>query len=246
MSGPPLAREPAGRGSALPYVVAGIALGLTLAGTLLGPYGYFIDELYYIACAKRLAWGYVDHPPLSILLLAAVRSALGESLLALRLLPALATAVTALVGGLLARRLGGGPFAQALATLATATAPVFLVLGTFYSMNAFELLLWPVVGFILVSILGLDWPRGWLLVGALVGLGLENKHTTLLCRCGDCRGARRHTGPAPSRDPMALARRTRGAPDPRFRTSSGSMPTAGPRWSSTGTRISSRTSPRPR
>ena len=33
----------------------------------LGTYGYFIDELYYIACSDRLAFGYVDHPPLSIL-----------------------------------------------------------------------------------------------------------------------------------------------------------------------------------
>ena len=27
-------------------------------------YGYFRDELYYLACARHLAWGYVDHPPL--------------------------------------------------------------------------------------------------------------------------------------------------------------------------------------
>ena len=27
-------------------------------------YGYFRDELYYIACSRHLAWGYVDHGPI--------------------------------------------------------------------------------------------------------------------------------------------------------------------------------------
>ena len=33
-------------------------------------YGLFRDELYYLACARHLDWGYVDHPPLSIVVLA--------------------------------------------------------------------------------------------------------------------------------------------------------------------------------
>src|SRR5688572_11665554 len=76
-------------------------------------YGYFRDELYYLACADHLAWGYVDHPPLSIALLAGVRALLGDSLPALRLVPALAGALTVLVTGLTARAMGGGRFAQA-------------------------------------------------------------------------------------------------------------------------------------
>ena len=27
-------------------------------------YGYLGDELYYLACSRHLAWGYVDQPPL--------------------------------------------------------------------------------------------------------------------------------------------------------------------------------------
>ncbi len=61
-----------------------------------GQYTYFIDELYYLPCADHLAFGYVDHPPLSILLLKLIRGLLGDSLAAIRLVPALAGAATVL------------------------------------------------------------------------------------------------------------------------------------------------------
>jgi hypothetical protein len=48
---------------------AGAAAASVLILAFSWRYGIFRDELYYIACARRLAWGYVDHPPLSIALL---------------------------------------------------------------------------------------------------------------------------------------------------------------------------------
>ena len=71
-------------------------------------YGYFRDELYYLACSDHLAWGYVDQPPLSIFLLTISRWLVGSSIFAIRLFPVLAGAVTVFVTGLLARRLGAG------------------------------------------------------------------------------------------------------------------------------------------
>src|SRR6184192_538129 len=68
-----------------------------------GRYGYFRDELYYIACGRHLAFGYVDQPPLSILLLRLSQVLLGDSLFAIRLLPALAGAATVALSGLIAR-----------------------------------------------------------------------------------------------------------------------------------------------
>lgn len=43
-------------------------------------YGYFRDELDYIACGERLAWGFVDHPPLVPALVKLTRVLLGDSL----------------------------------------------------------------------------------------------------------------------------------------------------------------------
>ena len=102
--------------------VAAVALAacfilVLFLASVFGPYGWFIDELYYLACAKRLAWGYVDHPPLSIAVLALVRGLADDAMWAIRLPPALAAGATALASALLARRLGGGAFAQSLAAL---------------------------------------------------------------------------------------------------------------------------------
>jgi hypothetical protein len=47
-------------------------------------YGYFRDELYFLACSDHLAWGYVDFAPLVPLLARVSRLALGDSLHAIR------------------------------------------------------------------------------------------------------------------------------------------------------------------
>src|SRR5216117_3404855 len=84
-----------------------------------GRYGYFRDELYYIACARHLDFGYIDQPPLSILLLRLSEAFLGDSLFAVRLLPAAAGAVTVSLTGVIARELGGRTWAIALACAAS-------------------------------------------------------------------------------------------------------------------------------
>src|SRR5256885_14445636 len=90
-------------------------------------YGIFRDELYYLACSEHLQAGYVDQPPLIAFVAWIARHVFGESLISLRLLPALAGAATVWLTGKLARELGGNTFAQALAALATFAVPVFLL-----------------------------------------------------------------------------------------------------------------------
>jgi hypothetical protein len=75
-------------------------------------YGYFIDEFYYLACGRLLAWGYVDQPPLIPVIVRFETLLFGDSLAAIRFLPAVAGAGKIILTGLIARELGGGRFAQ--------------------------------------------------------------------------------------------------------------------------------------
>jgi hypothetical protein len=68
-----------------------------------GRYGLFRDELYYIVLGQRLDFGFVDVLPFTLLVEQAPRLLFGDSLLELRLFPALAGAATVVLAGLIAR-----------------------------------------------------------------------------------------------------------------------------------------------
>src|SRR6266404_1813453 len=149
-----------------------------------GRYGYFRDELYYIACGRHLAFGYVDQPPLSILLLRLSQLLLGDSLFAIRLLPALAGAASVALSGIIAREIGGRAWAIALSCAASLCALFNLAVGNFFSMNAFEPLFWMGAVYVLVRIINGGSPTLWLWFGVLLGLGIENKHSTAFFAAG--------------------------------------------------------------
>lgn len=140
-----------------------------------GSYGYFRDELYYIACSHHLAWGYVDQPPLSIFALALTHKLLGDSMFAIRIPVVLSGAACVFLTGWMARELGGGRFAQGLAALSLLVMPTALVFSSFFSMNAFDLLLWIACVLILIRMIRKGEPKLWLAFGLVAGLGLMNK-----------------------------------------------------------------------
>jgi hypothetical protein len=172
-----------GRSAELPRTIslafAAICLALHCALNARGGYGYFRDELYYLACSRHPAAGYVDQPPLSILVLGALRALFGDSLFALRLWPALASAVVVYATGRLAQRFGAGSFGQCVACLAALCSPIALGFGGYYSMNAFDLVVWVVAAHLFVSVLDDPRPRRWIVLGVVLGLGLLNKISVL-------------------------------------------------------------------
>ena len=147
-------------------------------------YGYFRDELYYAACGEHLAWGYVDHAPLVAFASAFTRALFGDSLFALRLLPALSAAPKVFLAGWMARELGGAKFSQFFAALLVLLAPIYLTFDNFLSMNAFEPVFWMLCAAIVLRILNGGTPRLWLLFGLVAGLALLNKHSMLFFGSG--------------------------------------------------------------
>ncbi|MGI8821674.1 MAG: ArnT family glycosyltransferase [Chthoniobacterales bacterium] len=160
------------------HVVLAFSLATLLIHLLtISRYGYFRDELYFIACSRHLAFGYVDMAPLCAWILRLQSALFGDSLFALRLFPAVAHTLTVALAGMLARELGGRTWAVALACAATLSAVVYLAIGNFYSMNIFEPLFWTGCAYLLVRIINGGSPRLWLALGLIAGFGVENKHS---------------------------------------------------------------------
>ena len=175
--------------SRIPPRTRALVLGLAAARVLFHllthrGYGVFRDELYYLACAEHLDFGYVDHPPLAPALAWLVRHTLGDSLFAVRLLPALAGGATVAFAGFACHALGGGQLALWLACLGTLFSPVLLAFGHTFSMNVFEPLFWASATWLLVRMAQGASAREWLWFGLIAGLGLENKHSMLFLGFG--------------------------------------------------------------
>jgi 4-amino-4-deoxy-L-arabinose transferase-like glycosyltransferase len=162
-------------GAAAPLIIAVVVLCVHLYTNAFAGYGYFRDELYYIACTEHLDIGYVDQPPLSIYILAVNRWLFGDSLFALRLIPAVIGALLVLLTSRMARELGGGKTAAMLAAMGTAAAPIALGMLGIFSMNSIDYLAWSLFILAAIRLLKTESPRCWLLLGLALGVGALNK-----------------------------------------------------------------------
>src|SRR5260221_5600539 len=98
-------------------------------------YGFFRDDLYFIACGNHLDWGYVDQPPGVAVIAWASRHILGDNLFAIRFVPCVFAALQVLLTGLTASALGGRRFAQAFACICVLAAPQFF--GSYLNNDMF-------------------------------------------------------------------------------------------------------------
>ena len=164
--------------SAFVFVAAGIKLVAHIATA--ARYGYHRDELYFIAAANKPDWGYVDFPPATPMVAKVARGLFGDSLLGLRLLPALAGVAVVILAALIARELGAGASGQSIAAVGVLGAPVILGINSLLSTATFDMFWWSLIVFLITRLLRTQEAKLWVAVGAAIGFAFLTKYTVLV------------------------------------------------------------------
>lgn len=137
-------------------------------------YGVHRDEFLYLAMGRHLQVWRMDFP-IAMALLANASRLVSDALWAIRLTSAIAGSALVVVTAWLALRLGARAGSAALAALAVACGPVFFGAANLFQPVVFDQLWWMLALAALAWTRANDQPRGWLLVGAALGLGLLTK-----------------------------------------------------------------------
>ena len=117
----------------------------------------------------------MDFPPAIALIAESVRATVGDSLFAIRLVPALAGTAILVLAARIARELGGGRWAQGLAAFGVLASPLFLRSANLFQPVVLDQLTWTLALYALIRLCRDESPRWWIALGVAVGLGLLTK-----------------------------------------------------------------------
>ena len=154
-------------------VIATAAFGIEMAVS--ARYGYHRDELYFLQAGQHPALGYVDQPGLTPLAARAMAALTGNTLVGLRLLPALLLAALVILAAAMSRLLGAGRTGQVVAALATAACGEYLGAAHLFSTTTFDFFFWALTLYFVVRLMVSADPRWWIAAGASVGVGMNAK-----------------------------------------------------------------------
>ena len=142
-------------------------------------YGYFRDELYYIALSHHLDWGYIDVPPLLPLCIALLRCTIGNSLFTLHLFSAMTGVLVLIIVWMMVKKMGGKLFAQILALTCVTLAPHYLAISSMCNYDCLNQIFWALALYYIVALLTSENKKYWIYFGIAAGLGLMSKFDML-------------------------------------------------------------------
>lgn len=140
-------------------------------------YGLQRDAYLYLAQSRHLDWGYFSTPPLLAFITRIHTTIWGDSVLAIRLLPALVGAVSIFLVGWLIKQLQGNNRAQILGLTAYFVSPAFLRPALLLQPVIFNHLFWLLAVVILFQLIRKQNPRILLWMIPVLGLGWLNKYS---------------------------------------------------------------------
>ena len=142
-------------------------------------YGLQRDAYLYLAQSQHLDWGYYSTPPLLAFLIRIHTVVWGDSVLAVRLLPALAGTAAIFIVGCLIRQLKGGTRAQLIGMGAYLLSPAFLRPAALLQPVVFNHLFWLLAVVVVFRMVKREDPRQLLWMIPVLGLGWLNKYAVI-------------------------------------------------------------------
>jgi len=142
-------------------------------------YGFQRDAYLYLAQSQHLDWGFFSTPPLTAFITRLHTYIWGDSLLAVRLLPALVGAISIYLVGWLIKELKGGPMAQLIGLSAYFLSPAFLRPAALLQPTIFNHLFWLLAAIVVFRMIRRQDPRLILWMIPVLGLGWMAKYSII-------------------------------------------------------------------
>jgi|GEM_PF-414278 len=160
-------------------IIVYLAIAKVLFHLVHPEYGYFRDELYYIAISDHYSLANLDILPLTPLFLKLITAVFGYSIKSVHLASSICGALSLVLACLIARQLGGKRYAILLTGLLVFFSG-FMIFGALFTYDSMDFLIQTLAIYLLVRIIKDDNPRLFLLFGLVLGLGLLNKMSILI------------------------------------------------------------------
>lgn len=142
-------------------------------------YGFQRDAYLYMAQARHLDWSYFSTPPLVAFVTRLHTILWGDSLLAIRLLPALIGILSLFLAGWLIKQLKGGIMAQVIGLTAVLLSPAFLRTSSLLQPTVFNHLFWLLAAAVVFQMIRTQEPRKLLWLIPVLALGWMAKYSII-------------------------------------------------------------------